>query len=151
LILVATTPGQLGDGEVPPADEVPQPPEEMLALMGSPLADDAEMEQMLWKLLPYYFHRPDMAVLAPLFEGTTYRLAAMIRGFEVLAGWSSVDRLATVTVPTLVVAGRHDLFTSWPQSFRIANRLPDADVVVLEESGHFPWIEQPDEFFQAVR
>ena len=28
--------------------------------------------------------------------------------------------------------------------------MTDAEVVVLEESGHFPWIEQPAEFFGVV-
>jgi len=88
--------------------------------------------------------------VAPLLDGTIYSAAAMARGFEVLAGWSSVDRLATITCPTLLIAGRHDVFTSFPQSYRIARRMPDAEVVVLEESGHFPWLEQPAEFFGVV-
>ena len=75
----------------------------------------------------------------------------MVRGFEAFASWSSIDRLAGVDVPTLVFAGRHDVFTSWPQSYRIASCLPNAEVVVLEESGHFPWIQQPGEFFAAIR
>jgi pimeloyl-ACP methyl ester carboxylesterase len=84
------------------------------------------------------------------FDGAIYSVAAMARGFEVLASWSSVDRLATITCPTLLVVGRHDVFASFPQSYRIARHLPDAEVVVLEDSGHFPWIEEPDTFFIAV-
>jgi pimeloyl-ACP methyl ester carboxylesterase len=74
----------------------------------------------------------------------------MRRGFEELARWSAVDRLHEVTSPVLLVAGRHDAFTAWPQSERIASRLNDADVVILERSGHFPWLEEPDSFFAAV-
>jgi proline iminopeptidase len=75
----------------------------------------------------------------------------MVRGFEVLASWSSVDRLAGIVAPTLVLGGRHDVFTAWPQAHRIASRIPGAEVVVFEESGHFPWIEEPDRFFAVVR
>ena len=74
----------------------------------------------------------------------------MRRGFEELAGWSSVDRLAQVRAPALVVAGRHDAFTSWPQSERIASRLPDAEMVVFEDSARFPWLEEPEAFFSTV-
>jgi proline iminopeptidase len=74
----------------------------------------------------------------------------MVRGFEVLAGWSSVDRLPRVRTPTLVLAGRHDVFTAWPQAHRIAARIPGAEVVVFDESGHFPWLEERDRFFPLV-
>ena len=33
----------------------------------------------------------------------------------------------------------------------MASRLGDAEVVVLEHSGHFPWMQEPDAFFAAVR
>ncbi len=74
----------------------------------------------------------------------------MRRGFEELAAWSSVDRLADLGMPALVIAGRHDAFTAWPQAERIANRLPDAEVLVFEESGHFPWLDEPDAFFDGI-
>ncbi len=74
----------------------------------------------------------------------------MIRGFEILARWSSVDRLATVTVPVFLGVGRHDAFTSFPQSYRIADRLPEADVVIYENSGHFPWLEEPGHVFASI-
>ena len=84
-------------------------------------------------------------------DGTIFRAATMVRGFEVLAGWSSVDRLPRIQQPALVVAGRHDVFTSWPQAHRIARRLPNATVEVFEDSGHFPWVEEPDRFFAVLR
>ena len=74
----------------------------------------------------------------------------MVRGFEVLSTWSSVDRLGGVSCPTLVIAGRHDVFTSWPQAHRIGRRVPGATVEVLEHSGHFPWLDEPEVFFPLV-
>ena len=75
----------------------------------------------------------------------------MRRGFEVLAEWSSVDRLASITAPTLVLAGRHDPFTAWPQADRIARCVANADIVVFEHSSHFPWLDEPDAFFATLR
>ena len=65
----------------------------------------------------------------------------MRRGFDVLAEWSSVDRLASITAPTLVLAGRYDPFTAWPQADRIARCVSNADIVVFEHSSHFPWLD----------
>ncbi|HEX6658326.1 MAG TPA: alpha/beta hydrolase [Ilumatobacter sp.] len=151
LILVATTPGQLGSTEEPDDDEQGLPmPSDALEILQTPPRTDEEFEAAMARLLPFYFHRRSAADVAPLLAGSIYSAAAMARGFEILSGWSSVDRLATVSCPTLLIAGRHDVFTSFPQSHRIARRLPDAEVVVLDDSGHFPWIDEPEAFFAAV-
>lgn len=151
LVLVSTTPGQLGTGEIADERQGPQPPPEVVAMMSSMPADDEEMAAGMVELFPAYFHRPESHDLRGLVAGTVFRAAAMARGFEVLAGWSSVDRLSGIDVPTLVLAGRHDVFTSYPQAHRIADRIPGAAVVVFEESGHFPWIEEQARFLDVVR
>jgi pimeloyl-ACP methyl ester carboxylesterase len=33
---------------------------------------------------------------------------------------------------------------------RIARRVPHAEVVVFEDSGHFPWLEEPNHFFEVL-
>ena len=152
LVLVDTTPGQLGTDEV--EDEhgagPATPPEVIEMVSGPPPSTDDEMAAAMADLLPAYFHQPDALDLEDLAGGTVFRVGAMVRGFEVLATWSTVDRLAGVDVPTLVLAGRHDVFTSWPQARRIASHIPGAEVVIFEESGHFPWIEEPARFFATV-
>ncbi len=151
LVLVDTTPGGLGASESPDDDQGPPPPDELLKLLAVPPASDDEMAAMMHRLLPFYFPKTDAESVAPLFDGTVFRAGMLRRGFEVLSCWSSVDRLENITAPTLLLAGRHDVFTSVPQSFRIGRRIPDATTVVLEHSGHFPWIEESGPFFAALR
>jgi proline iminopeptidase len=152
LLLLDTTPGQLGTGESSDETEQGPPmPAEVVEILSTLPATDAEFENSWPQILPWYLHRRDATEVHALLDGTVFHVAAMARGFEVLASWSSVDRLSSITCPTLLVAGRHDLFTSFPQAHRIARRLPDADVVVFEHSGHFPWLDEPNEFFPAVR
>lgn len=150
LVLVCTTPGQLGAGEQPAAPGPPLPVE-FEHIVASPPETDEELAAGLSALAPAYVHRVDPAMLRQLMASTVFSASAMRRGFEVLAGWSSVDRLGSVTAPTLVLAGRHDPFTSWPQADRIAARVPDAQVVVFEHSSHFPWLDEPELFATTVR
>lgn len=150
LVLVATTPGQPGDGEDVSRYAGPPPPPELTDAIAAPPATDADYAELTTRLLPFYFHRTDPADVAPMVEGTVFDAAAMARGFEVLASWSSVDRLGAITCPVLLVSGRHDRFCAHPQSQRIADHLRDATVVLLDHSGHFPWIEEPDAFFAAL-
>jgi proline iminopeptidase len=151
LILVDTTPGQLGSTESPDDEQGPPPPPEMLEAMSVLPASDEEYGARVESLLPFYLHRRDPSDVVPLMEGSVHRLGPMLRGFMVLSSWSSVDRLHEITAPTLLIVGRYDYFTSFPQSYRIARRIPGAEVVVLEESGHFSWLDEPEAFFAAVR
>jgi proline iminopeptidase len=89
-------------------------------------------------------------VLAQTLLGGVHSVDAMRRGFEVLAGWSVADKLDRIACPTLAVCGRCDLFTTPECSARIANGVPGAEVVWLDRSGHFPWVDEPDVFFAAV-
>ena len=148
LVLVSTSPGQLGKDETD--YQGPPPPPELVALMGSFAEAGDDMEAVMRKLLPWYLHSARVEDVEPLTAGTVYSLAVMFQGFAVHAAWSTVDRLHGIDSPTLVVAGRHDVFTSLPQAERIARRIPDAELVVLEEGGHFPWLDQPEPFFEAV-
>ncbi len=60
------------------------------------------------------------------------------------------DRLPEITAPTLVVHGADDPIP--PDMAReVAEKIPDARVVVLDDAGHFPFLEAPDTLFGAIR
>jgi proline iminopeptidase len=149
LVLIDTTPGQLGTGEVEDTRGAP-PPAEFIAMMSTPPQSDAEFEARAPDVMPFYFHRPERVDIAGHMADTIFSVDAMTRSMMVLGGWSSVDRLARIDAPTLVLCGRHDVVTSWPQAERIASRIPSTELRVFEESGHFPWLEQHDEFFAVL-
>ncbi|GAA1434909.1 proline iminopeptidase-family hydrolase [Microlunatus lacustris] len=66
-----------------------------------------------------------------------------------LRDWSVVDRLGGITVPTLVVAGRHDEAT--PEVWApFVERIPDVTSHVFAESSHMPHVEEPEEFRRVV-
>jgi proline iminopeptidase len=150
LVLVDTTPGQLGEMDDPTADQGPPPPAEFLQALSSFPATDEEYAGMAPLMLPFYLHRLAWEDVAPILADTIFSAQALIRGMQVLGDWSSVDRLDQIHAPCLILAGRHDIPTSWQQSARIARLVPNSELVILEESGHFPWWEETDEFFDAL-
>lgn len=77
------------------------------------------------------------------------RLITVDLAFRTASRWSAVDRLNTLDVPTLLLVGSHDAFTSPSQSYRIGNRLRRAELVEFAESGHMPWLDEPDRFFEV--
>lgn len=66
-----------------------------------------------------------------------------------LRGWSVVDRLSAITVPTLVVAGAHD--EARPEVWApFVERVPDVRSHVFPESSHMPHVEEPEAFLEVV-
>jgi proline iminopeptidase len=61
------------------------------------------------------------------------------------------DRLAEVTHPVLVLAGRHDRTCSVPAAEAIAAGVPDSRLVVFEGSGHMTYVEENRAYLDAVR
>jgi 3-oxoadipate enol-lactonase len=60
------------------------------------------------------------------------------------------DRLAQITCPTLVITGKDDALISWENSRLLAERIPKAQLVLLEPAGHCFWLEQAQESHAAI-
>jgi proline iminopeptidase len=150
LVLAATTPGQLGATESPDDYQGEPPPAELIALLETQPATDDELRDVYARLAPHFLRGGDTTDFIASLDPELLSANTMVRVFDALAAWSTVDRLATIQCPTLVLAGRYDLFCSPPQLTRIANRVPGAEHVLFEDSGHFMWMEEPDRFFPLV-
>jgi len=59
--------------------------------------------------------------------------------------------LAKCRVPTLVLCGAHDQLCPVKRHTFMAELIPHAELVVLEDSGHLPTLEQPAETTAALR
>ncbi len=59
--------------------------------------------------------------------------------------------LPNIEVPTLIISGADDWITPAEQGQRMHNVMPNSDFVVFERSGHFPYIEEEEAFFQTLR
>lgn len=57
------------------------------------------------------------------------------------------DRLS---MPVLVIAGRHDRAAGGPAPSELARRLPRGRYAEYENSGHFPYLDEPDRFARDV-
>jgi pimeloyl-ACP methyl ester carboxylesterase len=150
LVLAGTTPGQLGATESPDDDQGPPAPPEVAALMSRMPADDAELIEMYAQLAPHFTRGRGTERLGDALRPGLVSADSMRRVFDALGRWSSVDRLGAIACPTMVLAGRHDVFCSPQQHLRIVRRIPGAELVVFEASGHFVWLEEPAAFFPRV-
>ena len=63
----------------------------------------------------------------------------------------STDLLPTISVPTAVIVGEHDVITAVEESRKMVDAIPDATLTIVSNAGHLSNLENPDEFNAAVR
>jgi len=56
-----------------------------------------------------------------------------------------------ITVPTLVIVGKHDFITNVAMAEEMVKHIPNARLEIFEESGHFALVEEPEKFYQAIK
>jgi proline iminopeptidase len=59
--------------------------------------------------------------------------------------------LKKITVPTLVIVGRHDFITNVAMAGEMVKHIPNSRMEVFEDSGHFAFVEEPDKFYGVVK
>ena len=106
------------------------------------------------RLLPAYDHRFSLLRLArEMVEGgwrASMRPEALVFGGRMTRGWSVMDRLGEIHVPTLVMAGRDDFLFPPESQALLAAGLPNAQLRIIERAGHNPQSERPAETVGAV-
>ena len=74
------------------------------------------------------------------------RPEALIFGYsQLLKGWTVMDRLSEIKVPTLVMAGRYDFLFPPEHQVALAAGIPNAHLEIIERAGHNPHMERPAE------
>ena len=113
------------------------------------IAANAGMEALADAWLPRMVHpdrRSDVAFMQPLrdmvMRAGPAQHARHIRAL--LHRPDATSLLGTITVPTLVVVGRHDEWSPVEQHERIAASIPGGRLEVIEDSGHMVTLERPD-------
>ena len=70
---------------------------------------------------------------------------AYLNTFRALVGWSVLDRLSTINCPTLVIAADKD-FAPMARKEVTVTKIPNAKLVVIDDSRHATPMEHPDKF-----
>jgi proline iminopeptidase len=100
---------------------------------------------------PYMSLWQELHMLIPGLQ-TKLQPQAYIFGFsQMLKGWSVMDRLGEIKVPTLVMAGRDDFVYPPESQEELAAGIPNARLVLIDRAGHNPHDEQPAKTLNAVR
>lgn len=70
---------------------------------------------------------------------------------QLLQGWTVMERLSEIQMPTLVIAGRYDFLFPPEHQAILADRLPNAQLELIERAGHNPQSEQTNVVIKTVQ
>ena len=135
------------------ASGLPNITEEMMdRLFEGRVASDQEFHDLFAAIEPLYWvgasKEDQEAHLAAIrFRHETHNYAFSINQPR----FDLVSRLHEISVPALVLVGRHDWITPLEASEEIAANIPDSRLVIFERSGHSPQIEEREKFLGEVR
>lgn len=77
--------------------------------------------------------------------------SGIFAGRYLLKGWTVMDRLGEIKVPTLVMAGRDDFLFPPEHQAELAAGTPNARLRIIERAGHNGHSKRPAEVIELVR
>ena len=119
---------------------------QFIAARVGPLDQGRTMAQIAAQLIPTMGSNSKLAeqVMAGV-PPATYR-----RAVQLLTTFDRSKELADIKVPTLLVAGSKDKTAPPSVMQKMAQKIPGADYVVLEDCGHLGPMDRPEEFNAAL-
>jgi proline iminopeptidase len=112
---------------------------------------DEEFTAWFTTMMPLYFYTNK--------EENGRQFVSRMKGSSVVAKymWKNVmpkydlrPRLGNISIPTLILVGRHDWVTPVSQSELLKKGIPNSKMVIFEKSGHLPFVEEQDLFLRTV-
>ena len=106
-------------------------------------------------ILPAYLSKPERAsrfrgdVCSGSEEAVRYQQHVNMQIWRSLGEWNLLPSLAAVKAPVLVLHGRTDTIPL-ESSEAWAKGYPNARLLLFQDSGHLPHVEEPELFFPAV-
>jgi pimeloyl-ACP methyl ester carboxylesterase len=104
------------------------------------LADETLEQQDLIDSMVAFFTRDEPPLTPDVFA----------RQCDACLGHDTVDRLRRIRQRSLVVVGRHDALTPPKFARELADEIPDAHLVTIQNGGHVVMVEAAERFNRLV-
>jgi proline iminopeptidase len=112
---------------------------------------DEQLQRFLAHIWPLYLADPDRYLSTLLASFSALPSSWVFNKHpEIDSSLKEDSLLGTVRVPTLIVAGRDDWICGPAVAGHLRDQITHSELRILKRAGHFPWIEDPREFFPLV-
>ena len=123
-----------------------------VAALHAEAASPQELEQYRWLAAPLLYGQWNAAAQAQAAAQPAQFAQPATDGFY--AGFDPdpalPEQLAALAAPVLLVAGEYDIWPTSASVRELAALFTNADLALLPETGHFPWVDAPASFAATV-
>lgn len=152
LILLDTTPHLNYGKEIMDNAKRKGATQEMIdTLFGPDPVADADMERYMRIIAPLYFHNFDAERFERLISQTVWSASALARNEPIVHEFNAASYLSEIRAPTLIIVGDDDFITPLSQAEILHTGIPDSELAIIEQAGHFSHVERPDTVADAIR
>jgi pimeloyl-ACP methyl ester carboxylesterase len=116
-------------------------------------ADDRQLTDLFFREVPLYFahYGAVEAGYADTLRSETINADALkLFNDKIFNTFDLRDRLPSITAPTLVITGDDDFICGPVSAAEISSTIPGAREVIVGDSGHMVFVEQPQAFHDEV-
>ncbi len=115
---------------------------------------DEDMARLWAEEMKFYFKQFDTR--AEAYHGRTKGLPVRVPPSKTFndkeaATMDLRPKLKNITVPTLIIVGRHDFITNVAMAEEMVKHIPNARLEIFEDSGHFALVEEPERFYRVIK
>lgn len=133
----------------------PHAVEQMLAAASCSYANfhtDIDFTNWFYGVLPLYAHKAnELSLQFSALSMPDFSYQALQVSQQTNAQFPVGEFLCGIDVPTLVINGTSDFTGLRLMAERFVDQLPKVKQAWIENAGHYPWMEQPDNFFPIVK
>ncbi len=112
-----------------------------------------EFETYIQTILPFFFASVES------LEKNRDVFEKMSLSFHATQGLNQSDHsspdlgafLPNMMTPTLIIVGEEDFLYTPSVAEHLHSMIANSKLLIIENSGHFPWLEQPQQFFSGVQ
>jgi proline iminopeptidase len=116
------------------------------------MKDDDDLREHFARIYPLYSKSYTPEKARELFARKRFFAATHNAFFRhAFPAYDIRDRLHEIKVPTLILAGRHDWITPLRFAEELAEGIPNAELVIFENSGHSIHSDEPEKFYAVTR
>jgi pimeloyl-ACP methyl ester carboxylesterase len=123
-----------------------------VAALHAEAASPQELERYRWLAAPLLYGQWNAAAQAQAAAAPALFAQPATEGFYAGFGPDPAlpDRLAALAAPVLLVVGEYDIWPTCTAVRELAALFGNADLALLPETGHFPWVDDPASFAATV-
>ncbi|MFW9825754.1 MAG: alpha/beta fold hydrolase [Candidatus Thorarchaeota archaeon] len=130
------------------------PTPEILKAVNAPSPSTIEDFKNQYRVLNYlYLHNYNSEIkkrFEEIFENMIFNFEALAVTNSLLIKYNVLSDLKNITTPTLVIGGIGDGIVPISEIQRLHDNIPNSEMYILEKSGHYPFLEEPETLIKIV-